>query len=61
MLISISTNLALAPLELLKVRAQLVQEGRILHGGNLERGVSTLRTFSDVIDAGYGLRGLWTG
>lgn len=55
------TNVALAPLELLKVRGQLVQEGRKLHGYGLERGAPTLRLFYEIVDSGAGLRGVWTG
>ena len=36
MLISVLSNMATAPLELLKVRAQLLQEGRRLHGFGFE-------------------------
>jgi hypothetical protein len=61
MFIGLVTNIATAPLELLKVRAQLLQEGRSLHGGNLERGAPAVRLFNEIIDAGHGIRGLWAG
>lgn len=60
-LISTVTNVALGPLELLKVRAQLLQEGRTVHGGNLERGAPTIKMFNEIIEAGHGVRGMWKG
>jgi hypothetical protein len=59
--ISLINNLITAPFELVKVRAQLLQEGRRIHGGNLERGAPAVRIFYEMIDKGYGIRGLWTG
>ncbi len=50
-----------APLELLKVRGQLLQEGRRLHGYGFDRGVPTIRVFNEIIESGYGLRSLWKG
>ena len=61
MFISLMGNMVTAPFELLKIRAQMLQEGRYLHGGNAERGVSTLRVFNEIIEAGYGMRSLWKG
>jgi len=61
MFISLVTNLVTAPLELLKVRAQLLQEGRRLHGYGLDRGAPTIRIFNEIIEGGYGLRSLWKG
>jgi len=61
MFISLVTNMITAPLELLKVRAQLLQEGRRLHGYGLDRGVPTVRVFNEIIESGYGLRSLWKG
>ncbi len=59
--ISIASNLITAPLEFLKVRAQLLQEGRRLHGFGFDRGVPTFRVLNEVLDTGAGLRGLWKG
>jgi hypothetical protein len=61
MLISVLSNLSTAPLELLKVRAQLLQEGRRLHGFGFDRGVPTFRVLNEIIDSGAGIKGLWTG
>lgn len=61
MLISVLSNMATAPLELIKVRAQLLQEGRRLHGFGWDRGVPSFRVFNEIIESGAGLRGLWTG
>lgn len=61
MVISLLSNMATAPLELLKVRAQLLSEGRRLHGWGFDRGVPTARVFNEIIESGAGLRGLWTG
>jgi hypothetical protein len=61
MFINFVANTLTAPLELLKVRAQLLQEGRSLHGWGFERGVPTVRVFNEIMDSGAGLRGLWTG
>jgi hypothetical protein len=55
------SNLTFAPFELLKVRAQLIQEGRKLHGFGLERGVPSTRLFYEIVDSGVGLKGLWAG
>lgn len=55
------SNISFAPLELAKVRAQLLQEGRKLHGFGFERGTPAVRIINEVIESGYGLRGLWTG
>jgi hypothetical protein len=41
--ISMLTNIGLAPFELAKVRAQLLQEGRKLHGFGTERGSPMVR------------------
>lgn len=59
--ISLISNLVTAPLEFLKVRAQLLQEGRRLHGFGFDRGVSAFRVLNEVIDSGAGLRHLWKG
>jgi hypothetical protein len=59
--IALISNFLTAPLELIKVRAQLIQEGRKLHGWGWERGVPTVRMFTEIIESGAGLRGLWTG
>lgn len=61
MFISLLGNVVTAPFELLKVRAQMLQEGRYLQGGNAERGVSTLRVFNEIIESGNGLKSLWKG
>jgi hypothetical protein len=60
-LISFLANTITAPLELLKVRAQLLQEGRRLHGWGWERGVPTIRIFNEIVESGSGLRALWVG
>ncbi len=59
--INLISNMATAPLELLKVRAQLLQEGRRHHGWGFDRGVPTFRVFNEIIESGAGLRGLWQG
>jgi hypothetical protein len=61
MFISLVTNMLTAPLELMKVRAQLLQEGRRLHGHGFDRGVPTVRVFNEIIESGAGLRSLWKG
>jgi hypothetical protein len=61
MLISFLSNMATAPLELLKVRAQLLSEGRRLHGFGFDRGVPSVRMFNEIIESGAGLRSFWTG
>lgn len=55
------TGVALAPFELLKIRAQVMQEGRVIHGWSVNKGVPTSRMFYEIIDSGVGIRGLWTG
>ena len=50
-----------APLELVKVRSQLLQEGRRLHGYGAERGVPSVRIFYEIVDSGVGIKGLFTG
>lgn len=59
--IGLVSNFVTAPLELIKVRGQLIQEGRKLHGWGFERGVPTTRMFYEIVESGVGLRGLWTG
>ena len=59
--IALIANFLTAPFELIKVRAQLIQEGRKLHGWGWERGVPTVRMFTEIVESGAGLRGLWTG
>ena len=61
MFLSLVSNMTTAPFELLKVRAQLLQEGRSLHGFGLDRGVPTVRMIYEIVDSGHGLRGLWAG
>ena len=60
-LIGLISNFLTAPWELIKVRGQLIQEGRKLHGWGFERGVPTVRIFNEIVESGAGLRGLWTG
>ena len=60
-LISLSTNVVLAPLEFIKVRSQLMQEGRVIHGASLNRGVPAIKLVYEVVDSGAGLRGLYKG
>jgi hypothetical protein len=55
------TNVTLAPFELLKVRAQLLMEGRKLHGFGLERGSPMVKNYEAVLESGAGLRGFFTG
>jgi hypothetical protein len=55
------SNITTAPLELLKVRAQLLQEGRKLHGYGTERGAPTMRIFTEIVESGAGIRSLFTG
>jgi solute carrier family 25 oxoglutarate transporter 11 len=59
--LGVVTNIITAPFELVKVRSQLLQEGRRLHGYGAERGVPSIRIFYEVIDSGVGIRGLFTG
>jgi hypothetical protein len=59
--IGLVSNFLTAPLELVKVRAQLIQEGRKLHGWGSERGAPSVRIFNEIVESGAGLRGLWTG
>ena len=59
--IGLVSNFVTAPLELIKVRGQLIQEGRKLHGWGFERGAPTARMFYEIVESGVGLRGLWTG
>jgi hypothetical protein len=59
--LGVVTNVLTAPLELIKVRSQLLQEGRHLHGFGSERGVPSVRIFYEIIDSGSGLKGLYTG
>ena len=61
LLISIGGSLASAPFDLLKCRAQLLQEGRTHHGFSAYRGVPMFRMAYEIIDSGSGIRGLWTG
>ena len=55
------TNITTAPFELLKVRAQLLQEGRKLHGYGSERGAPSMRILTEIIESGAGVRSLFTG
>lgn len=59
--ISLFSNILTAPLELLKVRAQLLQEGRRLHGFGFDRGVPTFRIFNEIMETGVGMTGFWKG
>jgi len=43
------------------VRAQLLQEGRKLHGYGTERGAPTMRIFTEIVESGAGIRSLFTG
>jgi len=60
-LIGTTTGVLSLPFELLKVRAQLLQEGRVIHGFSVNRGVPTFKMFYEIIDSGAGVRGLWKG
>jgi hypothetical protein len=59
--ISLVSNVATAPLELLKVRAQLLQEGRKLHGMGTERGAPTIKIFTEIVDSGAGIKSTFVG
>jgi hypothetical protein len=59
--ISLVSNIVTAPLELLKVRAQLLQEGRKLHGYGTERGAPTMRILAEIVDSGAGIKSLFIG
>lgn len=59
--ISLVSNIATAPFELLKVRAQLLQEGRKLHGYGTERGAPTMRIFTEIVESGAGVKSLFIG
>jgi hypothetical protein len=59
--IGLATHPILAPFELLKVRAQLLQEGRLSNGWSVNRGQPTMRMFYEIIDSGAGIRGLFRG
>ena len=61
MFISVVSNMATAPFELIKVRSQLVQEGKILHGFGVERGVPFGKIAAEILANGYGLKHFWTG
>lgn len=60
-IIGLTTNTLFAPFELLKVRAQLLQEGSLNHGWSINRGQPTVRLSYEIIDSGAGLRGFYTG
>lgn len=59
--ISLVANMTTAPFELIKVRSQILSEGRNLHGWGVNRGVPAVRMIYEVLDSGAGLRGLWLG
>jgi len=59
--LGVVSNILTAPFELVKVRSQLLQEGRRLHGYGAERGVPSIRIFYEVMDSGVGVKGLFTG
>lgn len=59
--IGLATHPILAPFELLKIRAQLLQEGRLSNGFSINRGQPTMRMFYEIIDSGAGIRGLFRG
>jgi hypothetical protein len=61
LLISVAASMATTPFDLLKARAQLLQEGRVIHGWSVNRGVQMVRLGYEVIDSGAGVRGLWRG
>lgn len=60
-IIGISTNVLTMPFEMLKIRAQVLQEGRLVHGKDTYRAVPMVRSFYEVIDSGAGIRGLYKG
>lgn len=61
LIIGVTSGALTLPFELLKVRAQLLQEGRVIHGFSAFRGVPTFKMFYEIIDSGAGVRGLWKG
>ena len=61
LLISTATTIVTTPFDLLKVRGQILQEGRIIHGWSINRGVPTTKMMYEIIDSGAGVRGLWKG
>jgi hypothetical protein len=60
-LIGTTAGLITLPLELIKVRSQLLQEGRIIHGFDTFRGVQTIRTIYEIYDSGNGIRSFYKG
>lgn len=55
------SGIVLAPLDLLKARAQILQEGRVIHGYQQFRGVPSFFMGNEIYDSGSGMRGYWTG
>ena len=60
-LISVSASMVTTPFDLLKVRGQILQEGRVIHGWSINRGVPMTKMIYEIIDSGVGVRGLWKG
>ena len=60
-IIGLSSNVLTAPFEFIKVRAQLLGEGKATHGWANQRGNPAIRMVYEIADSGAGLRGLWKG
>lgn len=56
----ITSSLAL-PFDLLKSRAVILQEGRVVHGWSVNKGVPMSAMYKEIIESGAGLRGFWKG
>lgn len=59
--IGLVSNTLTAPMELLKVRSQVIAEGKCTHGWAIHRGNPAIRMVYEIVDSGAGLRGLWVG
>lgn len=61
LLIGSLTNVITAPAELIKVRSQLLGEGKSVHGYANERGNPAVRMVYEIYDSGAGTKGLFSG
>lgn len=59
--IGLITTLAAAPFDVLKTRAVMLQEGRVIHGWSAHKGTPMNRIFWEIVDSGAGVRSLWKG
>lgn len=57
---AVSTVVA-QPLEFLKTKIQVINEGIGVRGVRLNMGYNMFRVFTDLHEAGHGSRVLWTG